>query len=138
MPNEKVELAIYDNDLKCRTIKKYEVSDDGTQIRVKSGGEGHFMPKFDNHSYLEIPTRKRYFLFGAHLWKRLYFVHKKGEKCVNFFTGESFGPNPEEQKIILGSNLLGQIGKVKQDTPMLTYFIVLLLLGIIAKVFGVI
>lgn len=132
MPKEKVEVAIFDNDLKCRTIKKYPISDNGEQIRILSGGENHFMPTFDNDSFLELPRRKKYFLFGSIIWRRLYFVKKKGKKCVNFTTGETFGPNPEDSKKAIGSTLLGQIGKEKQDITWISYatlgILVLLLL----------
>jgi len=121
MPNEKVLLAIYDNDLKCRTVKKYEVSDSGTQIKVKSGGDGHFMPMFDNESFLELPIRKKYIFFGGQIWKRFYFVKKKGEKCVNFRTGEAFGPNPEDAKKAIGSTLLEQVGKNKPENTLIAY-----------------
>jgi len=111
MPNEKIELAIFDNDLKCRTVKKYEVSDDGTQVRVVTSGENFWMPRFDMNSGLYLPRRKKFLFFGVQLWKQLYFVQRKGVQCINFQTGESYGPNPEQQKEILGANLLKQIGK---------------------------
>ena len=114
MPNEKVQVAIFDNDLKIRTLKKYEVSDDGTKIRIVSGGEGHFMPAFDTSSFLEFAGRKKYLLFGARQWERIYFVKKKGAKCVDFQTGEVFGPSPEESKKAIGATLLHQIGQEKQ------------------------
>lgn len=138
MANEKVLLAIFDNDLKCRTVKKYEISDSGTQIKVKSGGDGHFMPTFDNDSFLELPTRKKYIFVGGQIWKRFYFVKKKGEKCVNFRTGESFGPNPEDAKKAVGSTLLSEIGKTKQEIPFTTYLLLMIVIGIALKVFGVI
>jgi len=54
--SKKVKLAIVDKDLKARTVKKYPVSDSGEQIRIVSGGEGHFMPYFDNESFIEFPS----------------------------------------------------------------------------------
>lgn len=139
MPNEKVEVAVFDNDLKCRTIKKYEISDLGSQIRIVSGGENHWMPAFDNESFIEMPRRKRFFFFGEILWRRLYFVKKKGAKCVNFETGEAFGPNPEELKEAVSSTLLGKLGKDDPPFPSwVIYLILVTVLGIAAKVFGVI
>jgi len=137
MPKEKVILAIYDNDLKCRTVKKYEVSENGTQIKVQSGGDGHFMPKFDNDSFLELPTRKRFILFGAQLWRRIYFVKKRGDKCVNFNTGKAFGPDPEEAKKAIGSTLLGEIGKTKVDTPFISYITLGAVILILLQMSGV-
>ncbi len=131
MAKQKVEVAIFDNDLRCRTIQKYEISNDGEQIRIKSGGEGHFMPKFDNDSFIEMPRRKRYFLFGEMLYRRLYFVKKKGNKCVNFQTGESFGPSAEQLKQAIGSTLLPKIGQGKQETPLILW---LLLAGIVFSI----
>lgn len=138
MAKDKVLLAIYDNDLKCRTVKKYEISDSGTQIKVQSGGDGHFMPKFDNDSFLELPSVKKFIFFGPRTWKRYYFVKKKGEKCVNFQTGEAFGMSPEEAKKAVGSTLLREIGKTKQEIPFIMYLILMVLVGIALKVFGVI
>lgn len=140
MPNEKIEVAIYDNDQKIRTQKKYEVSDNGTQIRIVSGGEGHFMPKFDSTSFLEFPSWKRYLFLGARTWKRLYIVKNKGEKCVNFKTGEAYGPSPEESKKAISSTLLEKIGAEKQPIPMLIYAILglnTLFLIVVMKVLGV-
>ena len=137
MPNEKVLLAIYDADLKCRTVKKYEVSDSGTQIKVKSGGDGHFMPTFDNESFLELPTRKRFIFFGGQLWKRFYFVKKKGEKCVNFQTPKAFGPNPEDAKKAIGSTLLEQVGKNKPENTLIAYATLGLLVLVFLKLLEV-
>ena len=109
---DKVEVAIFDEDLKIRKLKKYDVSENGTQIRIVSGGEGHFMPKFDSTSYLEFPSWKKYLLFGPKSWKRLYFVKNKGKKCVNFHTGEAYGPSPEQLK---RANLHLLAEKIGQD-----------------------
>ena len=138
MPNEKVKVAIFDNDLKIRTLKKYEVSDDGTKIRIVSGGEGHFMPTFDTSSFLEFAGRKKYLLFGAREWDRIYFVKKKGVKCVNFKTQEVLGPSPEESKKAIGATLLDKIGQEKQDVTWqlwailgITIFTLLITMGVI-------
>jgi len=134
MPNEKGEVAIFDNDLKCRTIKKYEVSDSGDQIRINpKGGEGFWMPSYGTDSFIELPKRKRYFFFGDIIWRRLYFVKKRGDECVNFQTGKAFGPNPEETKKALGSTMLGQIGKVKAELSWIDY-VTLAIVGILLLV----
>jgi hypothetical protein len=131
----KVKLAIFDNDLKA-TVGKYEISSDGTKIKVISGGEGHFMPSFGNDSFIDLPYRN---IFSP--WKisynRIYFVKKKGDKCVNFQTGEVFNPDPEQLKEAIGATLLGELGKDKTETPIIWYIILLILLGIAGKVFGV-
>jgi hypothetical protein len=132
----KVKLAIFDNDL-VATVKDYEVSKDGTKINVVSGGEGHFMPSFDNESYLDLPYRSI-----LSLWKishyRLHFVKKKGKKCVNFKTEEVFNPDPEQLKEAIGATLLGKLNEEKTETPIIWYIILLVLLAIAGNVFGVI
>lgn len=132
MGNEKIKVGIFDNDFKLRTIKNYEVSDDGTQIRIVSGGEGHWMPKFDNNSFLEFPSWKKYLIFGARSWKRLYFVKRKGEKCVDFHTGVTSGPSPEESKKAIGTTLLGKIGQDKLEIPL--YISVILILNLVFSI----
>jgi hypothetical protein len=132
----KVKLAIFDNDLKA-TVGKYEVSDDGTKIRIVSGGEAHWMPTFDNDSYIDQPYRS---ILSP--WKisynRMYFVKKKGAKCVNFKTGEASGPDPEQMKEAVASSLVNKLGDDNTETPIIWYIILLILLGIAGKVFGVI
>lgn len=132
---KKVKLAIFDNDLKARTVKKYDVSDNGDQIKVKSGGEAHFMPRFDNDSFIEFP-RPWYFGGG---WNRIYFVKKGAKACVDFKTGLVPIPDPEQVKRSVGSTLLDQLGKEKPPFPTwIIYFILLLTIGTALKVFGVI
>ena len=138
MTETEVNLAVIDTDLTIRTLKKYPLSSNGRQIDVASGGTEHFMPTITNTSYLEFPDKKKYYLFGARMYKKIYFSMNKAKKCVDFKSGEVGMPSPEEMKRAIGSTMLNQIGKVKQDTPLIQYFIVLILLGIAAKVFGVI
>ena len=138
MTETEVNLAVIDTDLTIRTLKKYPLSSNGRQIHVASGGTEHFMPTITNTSYLEFPDKKKYYLFGARMYKKIYFSMNKAKKCVDFKSGEVGMPSPEEMKRAIGSTMLNQIGKVKQDTPLIQYFIVLILLGIAAKVFGVI
>lgn len=136
-PTRKVAVAIIDNDMVCR-VGKYPISDDGTQIRIQSGGEGHFMPKFDLHSALDLPRRKKFFLFGSLIYQKIYFVKKRGERCINFKTEEVPGPSPEELKQAVGATMLRDIGKVKQDTTLLQYVMLGALFLILMKVFGMI
>ena len=134
----KITAAIFDNDLKC-LVKKFEISDDGTKIRIQSGGEGHFMPTFDNNSFLEFPTRKKFLLFGERIYKRFYIVKKKGSACVNFRTGAVLGPDPEQMKKALAAASLDKLGKQEPPFPTwIIYLILLTVLGIAANVFGVI
>ena len=132
---KKVKLAIFDNDLKARIVGNYPISDSGNQIKIKSGGEAHFMPLFNNDSFIEFP--RPWYLGGG--WNRIYFVKKGAKACVNFTTGEVSGPDPEQVKKSVGSTLLDQLGKEKPPFPAwVLYLILLLVFGIAAKVFGVI
>ena len=132
---QKVILAIFDNDLKARTVKKFDISDSGDKIKVKSGGEAHFMPQFDNDSFIEFP--RPWYLGGG--WKRVYFVKKGAKACVNFETEHVPLPDPEQVKKSVGSTLLDELGKEKPAFPVwIIYLILLLMLATTAKVFGVI
>jgi len=131
-----VKLAIIDNDGKARTVKKYPISEDGTKIRVVSGGEGHFMPTFDNDSFVEFPKKFLIFNLG---WDRVYMVKKRASACINFKTGKVIGPDLEQLKEAVGSTMLNQMGQDKPPFPTwIIYFILLLALGTALKVFGVI
>jgi len=131
----KVNLAIIDNDLRVK-VNKYPVSDDGTKIRVVSGGEAHFMPKFDNDSFIEFPRK---FLFLNIGWDRMYFAKKGAKQCVNFKNEEVFGPDIEQLKQSLGSSLLDKLGQEKPPFPTwMIYAILMVVVGIAMKVFGMI
>lgn len=107
----KVTLAIFDNDLRVK-LKKYELSEDGTKIKVKSGGEAHWMPSFDNDSFIEFPYRSLLSPWKTS-WRRVYFVKKRGAKCVNFKADPTTvsGPDPEQMKEAIGATLLKDLGK---------------------------
>jgi len=123
MAETKVNLAIIDTDLTIRTLKQYPLSSNGRQILVSSGGTEHFMPSITNTSYLEFPTRKRYLLFGARMYKKIYFSMNKAKKCVDFKSGDVHLPSPEELKKAIAATLLHRIGQDKQETPLVTWLI---------------
>jgi hypothetical protein len=77
---KKVKLAIFDRDLKAREYKHFDVTDDGSKIRVRSGGKRNFNPTFDNDSFIEFP-RPRYLGGG---WDRVYFARNGAKACVRF------------------------------------------------------
>lgn len=134
--SKKVTLGILDDDLRIRTLKKYPLSDNGKQIKVVSGGEGHFMPAFDNDSFIEIPKT---FLGKQVGWQRIYLAKKLAKKCINFRTEEIFLPDIEQLKISLGATMLNKIGKPEEPFPVwVLYAILLLAIGTALKVFGVI
>lgn len=125
----KVNLAIIDTDLTIRTLKKYPLSTNGRQILVTSGGVNHFMPVITNTSYLEFPTRKKYFLVGAKMYKRIYFAMNKAKKCVDFKTGEVSLPSPEEQEKAIGALIATKVGTEGIKIPIyLTILIALIFL----------
>ena len=128
---KKVELAVFDKDLKVRTLGKFPVSQDGTKISVKRGGKGNFNPTFDNESFIEFPKR-----FGG--WRRIYLVRKGAKACVNFQTEDVEGPDPELVIEAAESEILRNIGKDKEETPIITYLILGAIILIALKVFGVI
>lgn len=158
--SSKVKLAIFDEDLKARTVKRYEVTD-GNQIKVKSGGEGHFMPVFDNYSYLEFPKRG-FPQFWKIYWDRVYIVRKGAKKCVNFkpkpkitevkkdkddktITKETIDPDievppPDPSLVIDTANaiMIDRLGDQKEENPIMTYLIIILLAFNILLQMGVI
>lgn len=126
MAETKVNLAIIDTDLTIRTLKKYPLSSNGRQIHVISGGENHFMPVISNTSYLEFPARKKYFLFGARTYRKIYFAMNKAKKCVDFDSGDVSMPSLEQLKAAMAATMLGQIGKDKQDLSWWNWAVLLL------------
>ncbi len=117
----KVTLAIFDNDLRVKQ-GKYELSEDGTKIKVKSGGEAHWMPSFDNNSFMEFPYRSPFAPWKIS-WRRVYFVKKKGSKCVDFATDPPTvtGPSEEQLKQAIGAVAFGNLGKEDNQPTWITY-----------------
>jgi len=136
---KKVKLAIFDIDLKARTVKKYPVSESGDKIKVKSGGEGHFMPSFDVESYIEFPRRSFPALWRIS-WDRVYFARKGAKKCVNFGLDPPLvtGPDPELVLEAAGTEMLRNLGKEKSEIPMISYISLALLIIILLYQLGVI
>lgn len=135
---KKVKLAIFDTDLKARTVGKYPISDSGNKIKVKSGGEGHFMPTFDVESYIEFPKRSFPLLWRIS-WDRVYFVRKGAKHCVNFGVDppKVEGPDPELVLEAAGTEMLKNLGKEKSETSMIQYVTLALLIIIAMSVLGV-
>ena len=133
---KKLKLAILDGDNRARTVKKYPISASGKQIQVMKGGEAHFMPSFNNDSYIELPKR---FLFFNTGYERLYIVKKGAKKCVNFKTQEVSYPDIEQMKESVGATLLNKIGDKKEAFPSWTIYLILAtVIGIALKVFEVV
>ena len=134
---KKVKLAIFDKDLKARTFADFPLSKDGSRISVRRGGKRNFNPTFDQESYIELPYRSIIPPFPVK-WNRIYFVRNGAKACVNFKTETILEPDPELVMQAAEAEILKGIGKDKQDTPMIQYIMILLLIGILLKVFGVI
>lgn len=134
---KKVKLAIFDKDLRARTVGKYPVSDGGGQIKVKSGGDGHFMPTFDNDSFIEFPKRA-FPMFWKIVWDRVYFVRKGSKTCVDFQTETVEGPDSELVLEAAGSTMLRNLGKEKSETPLISYVSLGILIIILLNMLGVI
>lgn len=134
----KVRVAVFDAGQRA-IIKKCEITDDGSKIRVKSGGKAHFMPEFDNTSYLEF--KRPWYLGGG--TKKLYFVRRMASKCVNFQVQKNEAvdismPDPKQVMDATDSNLIKNFSKEDNVTPWYIWVLLLILLGIALKVFGVI
>ena len=135
--SKKVKLAIFDNDLKARTVGKFPVSESGDRIQVKQGGKEHFKPSFDNESFIEFP-RRAFPFFWRIVWDRVYFARKGASSCVNFQTGKVEGPDPALVIEAAGTEMLRNLGKEKTETALTTYIMLALLLFITLNLLGVI
>lgn len=137
MSESKVKVAIFDNDLRVRKIGKYPLNSDGTKIKIVSGGEGHFMPSIDPSSCLEFPRRSMIPPFKKY-FERVYIIKKGASKPVNFHTERVYDINVESIMKAANAQILNRLGQETKDTATITYVIVILLLVIIGKVFGLI
>ncbi|MBK5102591.1 MAG: hypothetical protein JJE15_16690, partial [Desulfobacteraceae bacterium] len=113
----KVKTAIFGNDLRVE-LKNYEISKNGNRLSIVPEGAGYFMPEIGPTTFLDWPIRKRFFLFGPTIYKRVYFSIKKGTKYVDFLTGVVYGPDEEQLKKSNLNLLATKIGKdANQGTP---------------------
>lgn len=149
---KKVKVAIFDEDLVCRKVGKYEVTD-GDQIKIKNkGGKGHFMPHFDINCGLDVPSRSPFMPWKTN-WDKLYVVQKGAKHCVNFKPNavicpkcnnviqpkpENKGPDPSLVEDMANKIMVDRLNDQKQQTPIVNYVIVILLILILAMVSGVI
>lgn len=125
----KVKLAIIDSDLTIRKLQKYPLSSTGQLIEVVSGGTEHFMPKITNTSYLNFPTRKKYYLFGKTIYEPIFFAFNKAKACFDFKNAVVDIPLPDRDQLKRANMaaLAKQIGKdVNVGTPWYIWFILAL------------
>ena len=134
---EKVKLAVFDQDLVVRKYGKFELSSDGSKIRVISGGDAHFMPQIGNTTHLDFPRRSLLPPFKKYL-ERIYFVRNTASRCVDFATEEVASPDPQEVMKAAGAKVASNWGKEKTETPLLLYIILAVVALIAARVFEVI
>lgn len=134
---EKVLLAILDRDLKARTYAKFPLSSEGTKVDVVNAGKGYFMPKIDNDSFIEFPYRSPLTPWKIS-WRRVYVAVRGSASCINFRTEEVKGPDPQQVIDAARSELVKNFGKEKIETPLITYIILIAIILVALKVFGVI
>jgi hypothetical protein len=129
-------LAVYDKDLKARIYKKFPVTDDGAKIQVRRGGKANFNPEFNNDSFIELPKRSllRPWVIG---WNRVYFAPNGAKKCVDFRNEVVLDPDPTLVMKAAGTEMLRNLGKEKAETPIITYVMLLILILLALKLFGV-
>jgi len=121
----KVRTAVFGNDLRVE-LKNFEISGNGNRISIVPEGAGYFMPEIGPTTFLDWPIRKKYLLFGAPVYKRIYFTIKKGSKCVDFLTGVVYGPDEEALKQSNANLLVTKIGKdANQGTPWYVWIILI-------------
>jgi len=133
---QKAKLVVFDGDLKA-TVKNYPVSDSGDRINVKKGGEAHFMPSFDNSSFLDLPYRSLSSPWKIS-YKRTYFARKLSKKCVDFQTEIIEGPSPEFVKEMAAKVMLDKLNKQKQETVWQIWLILVVSIFTLLYVMGVI
>jgi len=139
---EKVRTAFYGKDLRV-AYKNYPLNSSGDKIEVVNGGEHHFMPDVGPTSFLDMPVRKRYLLFGPWVYVRTFFAVKRAKKCIDFFPeGLVYGPDPEQLKKANAVALAKTIGSDRQQSSPWALYLVILLQGIsmilLAQMAGVI
>lgn len=137
---DKVKTAIFGKDLRVE-LKKYPLSENGDKIDIVSDLEkGYFMPEIGPNTFLDWPKRKKYIIRGPRTYERIYFSISQSSKCVDFVTGNIYGPDREQIKQANLNFLAQQIGSDRnKGTPwyiwpilifsFLTFFLVLLTSG---------
>jgi len=135
--SKKVRLAIIDKDLRARIFKKFPLTDDGAKIKVVESGKGMYKPELETDSYIELPSRSIFPPWRIK-WSRIYFVNKGASKCINFKTETILEPDPSIVSEAAATTMLMNLGKEKKEIDFIFYIILLVVVGIALKVFGVI
>jgi len=134
--DDKVKVAVFDKDGRIRTLAKKSLTKDGSKIKVKEGGDAHWSPEFDNHSFLEFP--RPWYLGGG--WNRLYFVRNHSAKCVDFKDDPAtiYGPDPEVVIKAAEDAIRKSMKQEDPQTPLILYLMFGANIIILLKVLGVI
>jgi len=84
--------------------------------------------------------RKKYLFFGPRIYERIYFVEKKGAKCVDFGQGGTvYGPDEEQVKKANMALIAKDIGADRdKGTPWYIWAVLALEVFIIMHLMGVI
>ena len=139
----KVTTAVFGQDLFVE-LKDYPLSKAGNKIDISKSGGNYFQPEIGPNHFLYWPRRKKYFLFGPWIYQPIYFVLKRGSKCIDFSLNEpkAYGPDIEQIDSALGNNLASQIGadinKGVHPIFYLMFMVLLVVLGLTLRVAGVI
>ena len=131
---KKVNVVVFDNDLVVRTEGKFDLTDDGTKIKIKKGGKGHFYPIIDPERALEFS--RPWYKGGS---KKVYYVRNHANQCVNFGLDppQVYPPDPEQVIDAANTALVKNFGKEKQEMTWQTWFSLLLLMFLVLLQLGV-
>lgn len=134
---KKVLVGSYDKDGKCRTFGWFDLSEDGTTIKLGKGEGRRPNPIIDNDSFVELPYRSLPF-FWVQRWRRLYLVPNGATACVNFRNNTVPPYDVEAIKQAARQEIINNWGRSKQETPIISYITLGMVLIILLKILGVI
>ena len=136
---DKVKTAIFGKDLRIK-LEDHELNTSGNKITIVPEGAGYFMPEIGPTSFLDWPSHKKFLLFGPRTYKRIFFIERKGAKCIDFgIGGIIYGPDIEQLKKANMALLAEKIGQdAHKGTPWYIWVILGLNFLIFLNIIGVI
>jgi len=136
---DKIKTAIFGKDLRVK-LENHKLNASGNKISIIPEGAGYFMPEIGPTTFLDWPSHKKFLFFGPRTYKRVFFVEKKGAKCIDFgLGGILYGPDLEQLKkanMVLLAEKIGQ--DAQKGTPWYVWAILGLNLLIFLNIIGVI